>query len=75
MMYTYFCHNWGMGIMGWSWLIWLVIIVLLVWLGVKLFNQGNTPAKEDSALTILRERYARGEISKEEFEEKKKDLS
>ena len=29
----------------------------------------------DSALEILRQRYARGEINKEEFEGKKKDLS
>lgn len=32
-------------------------------------------APDDSPMNILRERYARGEIDKAEFEEKKKDLS
>ena len=35
-------------------------------------EQAHTPA--DSALEILKKRYARGEINREEFEEKKKDL-
>ncbi|MBI2171195.1 MAG: SHOCT domain-containing protein [Chloroflexi bacterium] len=31
-------------------------------------------SREDSALEILKRRYARGDISKEEYEEKKRDL-
>lgn len=37
-------------------------------------GQGGVP-REDSALRVLRERYARGEIDQEEFERRKHDLS
>jgi uncharacterized membrane protein len=37
--------------------------------------QGRDSRATDSALDILRQRYARGDISKEEFEAKKKDLA
>ncbi len=68
-----FYHGWGM---GFGWLIGVIILIVFVWLIVKVINQSGTSNQpnKSSALDILKERYARGEIDKEEFEEKKKDL-
>jgi len=46
-------------------------IVLLI---RYLWESGGAKREQESALEIMKIRYARGEISKEEFEEKKKDL-
>jgi putative membrane protein len=62
--------------MGFMWIIWIVVIIGIILLAKGYFS----PAKKDSettgesALDLLKKRYARGEISKEEFEEKKRDL-
>ena len=50
------------------------IIILVVWLARKPSEGGGTAAKSNP-LDIAKERYAKGEISKEEFEQIKKDLS
>ena len=54
-------------------LFWVVLIVGAVLLVKWLMGQGGL-AREDSALEILKKRYARGEINKQEFEERKRDL-
>ncbi len=78
--------GWGMHPMGWMWGAWGVFMLLLMFLfwglvitgivlGIRwLARQGGGPSS-NSALEILRQRYARGEINKEEFEAKKRDLS
>ncbi len=64
----------GIGMMLMMVLFWGLVIVGLVF-GIRwLVTQGREP-RTDSALDILRQRYARGEINKEEFEAKKRELS
>ena len=69
--------GWGMGFGGiFMILFWVVIIVAVVML-VKWLAGGSSRLdlpREKSALDILKERYARGEIGKEEYEQKKRDL-
>ena len=64
---------WGIGMMLMMLLFWAVVILAVV-LGIRrLVSQGKA-SRSDSALEILRQRYARGEINKEEFDAKKRDL-
>jgi len=72
--------NWGMGWFGMIFMIifWVLVIVGLVFL-IKWLIQtpsgGKTAGRTGlTAIEILKERYARGEIDKNEFESKKKDL-
>jgi putative membrane protein len=73
---------WDMSLgMGWWWVfggVWMLIfwgglIALIVWGIKKLTERGGTTSKRDP-LDVAKERYARGEISREEFEQIKKDL-
>jgi putative membrane protein len=73
--------HWGFGWFGGIsmiilWILLLTVLVsFIIWLahsGSRYHTAGNVT---DHALTILRERYARGEIEKEEFESRKKDLT
>lgn len=66
----------GMGLgMLWYWLIGILILVAIVWLVSRSFSLNRPDSQSKSALDILKERYARGEIDKEEFEEKKSHLN
>ncbi|HET9519805.1 MAG TPA: SHOCT domain-containing protein [Candidatus Limnocylindrales bacterium] len=57
--------GWDMTLAGWAWMfIWIAALLAMVWLLVRHDGQ---PSPKDP-LEILRERFARGEISQEEFE-------
>ena len=67
--------GWWMAL-GWVWMIlfWGGLIALVVWGVKKLTDRGGSTSNR-RPLDIARERYARGEISEEEFERLKKNLS
>ncbi len=71
------------GIWG-AWSIVMMLMMLVFWgavvvgmvLAIRwLVNQSKEARPADAALDILRQRYSRGDISKEEFEAKKRDLA
>ena len=65
-------HDYGGGMM---WIFWTLIIVALLWFVAFATRGGGTPSpNEKSALEVLKERYAKGEIDRDEFEQKQKDL-
>ncbi|WP_040727394.1 SHOCT domain-containing protein [Thiomicrorhabdus sp. Kp2] len=55
---------------GGMWLFWLVVLVVIF----VLLRQFTPLSDKETALEVLKKRYAKGEIDKQEFEEKKKDL-
>jgi putative membrane protein len=60
-------------------LLWLVLLGVLIYLIMRWAQNGgglmNSPLSAESALEILKKRYVKGEISKEEFESKKRDIN
>jgi len=52
-------------------LLWVVFLSVLAWFALRLFSRGRAAARpgapRDSAEEILRERFARGEISADEY--------
>jgi len=87
MMRYMFGYGHGFGLFGFGWimmfLVWVLIVVgiiaLVKWLVETDHGFGrrekDEKKSENTPLDIPKERYAKGEINKEEFEQKKKDLS
>ena len=67
-------HGYGAGMM---WIFWVLLIILVLWILKAMTAQGQEekPSGQDkTALDILKERYAKGEIEQDEFIQKRKDL-
>ncbi len=75
MWYMHQGMGWWM-VFGWVWVVvfWGGLIALIVWGIKKLTERGSSTPKHDS-LDIAKERYAKGKISREEFNQIQKDLS
>lgn len=78
--YRYGDHMWGMG-SGWMFggfammfIFWAVVIALIVWAVRWTGGRNNADGGSNSALDILKDRLARGEIEPAEFEERRKVL-
>jgi len=68
---------WGLGMLAMMLVFWGLVITGIVLLIRWLVGAGGGSGlgqSPDRALEILRERYARGEINKEEFEARRRDL-
>ncbi len=74
------------GYWGWGWMVLMMVVMVVFWGGIiGLIVWGITrwtrresiygTGEKRSPLDIAKERYARGEITKEQFEQIKKDLS
>jgi putative membrane protein len=68
--------GWGLfgGVMGLWGLLWMgLLIAVPLYLVYALLDRGSG-GNEEQSLSVLRERYARGELSDEEFDRRRKQL-
>jgi putative membrane protein len=82
-MYGFGRFGYGLGHAG-TWLSWVAPIAMVLFWGLfatamvllirYLVRSGRSTGRDSQAMAILQERYARGEIAREEFEQKRKDL-
>jgi putative membrane protein len=64
----------NMGWMGLWWIAGLAVLVLLVWGVARAGGAPGSSRAEESPEAILKRRYARGDIDKEEFDRRLTDL-
>ncbi|MFB6318581.1 SHOCT domain-containing protein [Saccharicrinis sp. FJH54] len=69
-MYGFNGMYWGM--MGYGWIAGVILMVILAWIIFRVIEPETYPQSRHrkSALDILKERYAKGEIGTREFEKK-----
>jgi len=71
--------NGGGGYYMWfGWIFWMILLGVIIWAVVTIINKSQSAAKNsqpgESSLDILKKRFAKGEINKEQFEQMKTAL-
>lgn len=69
-------NSWGMGY-GYGWIIGLIVLVAVIVIIVSAMQhrKNSNRIKYNSPHDILKIRYAKGEISKDEYDEKRRHIS
>lgn len=60
---------------GMHWICWLIVVGIILLVVFNVIPYRPKTELEEDALEILKKRFARGEIEREEFEERKKILN
>jgi uncharacterized membrane protein len=63
----------GQGFLGMGagmWLLWILLAVLVLWLGARMFQRPSSPesARDDDPALTLKKRLAHGEIDEETYQ-------
>ena len=68
--------GWGMGF-GWIWMVlfWVAVLSVIVYAVRSASSHAGGHHEKESPLDILKIRYAKGEITKDEYDRMKDDLS
>lgn len=73
-------YYWGQGTWGawmiFHWLFWLGLLALIIWAAIALSRRSQSidSSEAKTALDLLNERYARGDIERDEYLQRKKDI-
>ncbi len=70
--------GWHMGWMVVGWLIGIALVAAVIWVLITATRREQQwhagPPQQDAAESLLRQRYARGEIDRKEYQERLEDL-
>jgi putative membrane protein len=70
--------NAGGGYMWFGWIFWLMLVGVIVWAVITIVNRPQGRAQNtqpgESAIDILKKRFAKGEVTKDQYEEMKNTL-
>jgi putative membrane protein len=63
------------GYMWFGWIFWLILLGVIIWAVVTIINKSQISSRNnqpgESALDILKKRFAKGELTKEQYDQMK----